>query len=1676
MLKKSIPVGISTDFPSSSPPETQVRRKNPRLLNKVGKCLIALLSFMLLSVTMFGQGSSASLSGTVQDSSRAVISGASVTARNVETNLESHVTTNDAGIYTFGSLLAGTYEVVVEAAGFQRNRTTDVRLRATTANTLNINLEVRGVTTDIEVIASAESMILEAGASTGTVLQEEMVTQLPVFTGSVLDLINLMGGVVQPDVGAFDPVFGLTNTTFAGVLAGDVNITRDGISVNEPRYNSGINSPNRINPELVGEFRMVLSPVDAEMGRGAGQVQITTRSGSNNYRGTAVWNIQNTALDANEWAQKAREIVLTPPWRNLNDYTVSYSGPIIRNQTFFFATWQQVISKTKTSATQTVLTACARKGVYRYLDGVLSTNAIGNPSLASRDISYDGVTTRHYSLTRPSVNLDGSVREQFTVPAGNTNMTPSPWPPTGTSVSAWSIALGNDNYLTGQRPDDNSSWGPEFTGLSMNNHLYYESLFGPMSAADRQILGGNATNVANAGSSVYTDCGAYTERAPGFNYDGGWDKYRDRYDGLGFISNFSAKMPLPNDFSTSGDGLNTAIYRWTRMMNGSDTIFGTGDAERKSISVKIDHQLTSAHRLSGTYTYESAHSDDSGVVKVWGPDSYNGRIDRTPQTFQASISSTIRPTLLNELRVGLSRTQSAANAAVDSATYGDAARKFLADFFPTGGEGWNYSDIIIPAPGGNYPGTYGNILGGANTTSWGGHDPRWTVVENVTWIKGAHNFKGGLEFRYTQSWQSGSGNQQFDAYNMIPNVNGGVSASNAPWGMDDQRAVYISSDQATNRKPQGPFTGAYNGYRWGGLSEYDQWGDIGGRSTAAAPGSTNKFSNAYTILGYLSGAVNNIRQFYFNKMDNGVVRWNIPGKCIDSTACELGKDYNETLRVLDLRQKELHLFFKDDWRITSDLTLNLGARWEYYGVPFEARGNTLGVLDGIEGMRGVSRNLSAWMSDFDTLMNQGPADYAGLGTTQAFIGPNTNNPNVAIYNKDLNNFAPHVGFGWQLPWFGKGKTTLRGGYSISYTAVTNMDSTSGFSGYAVNGPGTTRSWAFTGNPGCNKESDPYYDPNYCYINFNNVKDFLPLDIRETGMLPLGHPDRGYTTNVNRPVDMQGASSLTIYDPNVRNPYVQNVNLSLTRNFLSMFTVDVRYIATLQRKGMGSLALNTTNYIHNGMYREVEKLRKVGADEAKLKSREEFPILNSGIIPYAGDGFGNEWGSLYALAANNVNRLESLNWSGAEQFLYLNWSNIAAGNFLSPITSLATANFNANLNTMQAGMNDGQFLRPSVRENESSGQVLRAGIGPDNLIRINPQYDTVNIQRNQGRSNYHSMQTQVTMRPVHGLNFQATWTWSRSLSRGGVYDYGSGLNPGREWEQAYNLSGSNRKHTLRTNGSYELPFGARGFLFRDAQGAFKKAIENWSFSWIGSISAGSPMSNLSGLTTIWGSSRMDQVGPFDAKDSGVKWHDYVYIPQFRTLPAVERRAYGTYFNKDYRWVADPVCNPANGYLPYGDANDRDNPGWNKYASSSMQTSCGRQALYEVNPNDPDDKSKIIFQNAKPGTIGNQMNYIMTGPTRWSLDAAMAKSVEFMEGKSLEFRLDAQNIFNHATPSYSAPTADGNVNVTYFGGRTVGTSNPNAPLTEPGGNISGTPFGYLNYKAGHRTFQARLRLTF
>src|SRR5205823_534332 len=136
------------------------------------------------------------------------------------------------------------------------------------------------------------------------------------------------------------------------------------------------------------------------------------------------------------------------------------------------------------------------------------------------------------------------------------------------------------------------------------------------------------------------------------------------------------------------------------------------------------------------------------------------------------------------------------------------------------------------------------------------------------------------------------------------------------------------------------------------------------------------------------------------------------------------KDYRgEYFKYRDIHGNEFSGFFKDDWKIRPSLTLNLGLRYEWYGVPWETKGLIVAPIGGANGLFGYSgRSFADWLQ---------PGKRGDLTIVQ-FVGKGSPNSNTLVYPNDWNNVAPAVGFSWSLPWLGKDKTVLRVGYGWGY--------------------------------------------------------------------------------------------------------------------------------------------------------------------------------------------------------------------------------------------------------------------------------------------------------------------------------------------------------------------------------------------------------------------------------------------------------------------------------------------------------------------------------------------------------------------------------------------------------------------------------------------------------------------
>ncbi len=332
----------------------------------MGKAAVARIValFVFISLVAFGQGTTSRLTGTVSDSSGAPVAGASVTLTNEATNATLKTTTSDNGVYAFEALISGNYSVLVEAAGFRQFISRNNRVAVGSPTTVNVGLEVGGVTERIEVAATAEVVQTSTSGNFGTLVQENVLRDLPIVGTrgrNPLDLILLQPGVVSgSNTGGGTHVNGARDRAW--------NYTLDGIDSNETSAGGSQLSPVRLNPDALSEMRIITGNQTAENGRNSGgAVNMVSKSGSNEYHGKAFYFYRTPRLNANEWennvnAREKRQFVQ-------NIFGGDLGGFLIKNKTFFYSNVQVLRARNSGLYNRTVMTDQARRGILRYAVG-----------------------------------------------------------------------------------------------------------------------------------------------------------------------------------------------------------------------------------------------------------------------------------------------------------------------------------------------------------------------------------------------------------------------------------------------------------------------------------------------------------------------------------------------------------------------------------------------------------------------------------------------------------------------------------------------------------------------------------------------------------------------------------------------------------------------------------------------------------------------------------------------------------------------------------------------------------------------------------------------------------------------------------------------------------------------------------------------------------------------------------------------------------------------------------------------------------------------------------------------------------------------------------------------------------------------------------------------------------
>jgi len=348
--------------------------------------LIPLIGLLGIALAAAFAQTGGQINGEVSDPSGAVIPNASVTVTNTATNASRSTVTNGAGLYSFPDLTPGPYEVKVVQTGFSVMVRTGIDLKVQDATRVDFALAVGQANQMVEVAANA-AMLSTENATIGAVIQQESIAELPLNGRNFWSLAAMSPNTAygfSPAAQATGRLGGLRSTltiAMTGARATWSNYTLDGITNTDLDFNTYILQPS---VDAIQEFKVQTGIYPAEFGREAGQVNVSTRPGTNEYHGSGWDFLRNNILDARpyDFLSYTRTATNLPPpstpYRQ-NQYGYTLGGPVRipklfngKNRLFFMSNYEGFISRQTLTNLSTTMTAPMRTGDFSGVPGPLA--------------------------------------------------------------------------------------------------------------------------------------------------------------------------------------------------------------------------------------------------------------------------------------------------------------------------------------------------------------------------------------------------------------------------------------------------------------------------------------------------------------------------------------------------------------------------------------------------------------------------------------------------------------------------------------------------------------------------------------------------------------------------------------------------------------------------------------------------------------------------------------------------------------------------------------------------------------------------------------------------------------------------------------------------------------------------------------------------------------------------------------------------------------------------------------------------------------------------------------------------------------------------------------------------------------------------------------------------------
>lgn len=369
----------------------------------------ALLLLAGIASALVGQQDMGVITGLVTDTSGAAIPGARVVVTNTETNETRAVDTGATGNYTVGPLRIGQYQVAVERDGFKRAVVTNLRVSAQDRVRADVELAVGQIAESVSVTAEAALLRSETSSLDYVVGQKEM-RELPLNGRNFQQLAWLTSGVI-PSTRSRDRESGFNAH---GQPMTQNNFIIDGVDNNNNVMGMQDRKMQVLAPSLdaVAEFKVQTSNYSAEFGRNSGAVMIVSiKSGTNRFRGTAYNYLRNDATDARDvftYVDRTGDGRADPEVLKQNQFGATFGGPIIKDRTFFFGSFEGRRERRSQTDTATVPTADERNGLFNpaqvlVRDPLANANFPGNAIPRSR---FDATAAKMVELW-PAQNFGG---------------------------------------------------------------------------------------------------------------------------------------------------------------------------------------------------------------------------------------------------------------------------------------------------------------------------------------------------------------------------------------------------------------------------------------------------------------------------------------------------------------------------------------------------------------------------------------------------------------------------------------------------------------------------------------------------------------------------------------------------------------------------------------------------------------------------------------------------------------------------------------------------------------------------------------------------------------------------------------------------------------------------------------------------------------------------------------------------------------------------------------------------------------------------------------------------------------------------------------------------------------------------------------------------------------------